>query len=277
MAKLQKGKSWNLPGTTRAIIFTLLFLSLLIGGGWIGSMLGLDIYLTTIFLAALTTLLAFSLRKLVDQESIGSMGWKWKGYETDFAVGNLIAIAILGAGTCLLLVMGAVEWAGVEWNSSAFFYSLLLMIVVAVYEELAFRGYIQHNLMESIHPVKAWAITAVIFAFFHGTNPNGSLLGTFNVFLAGLLLGVNYLYTRNLWFGIGLHFTWNFLQGPVLGYGVSGLSLPSVLSQNQQGAELWTGGKFGFEASLLNTLLCLTVTAVLFWVYGKQHNKKWLP
>jgi len=261
----------------RAIIFIFLFLSVLIGGGWIGTLLGLDIYTTTIFLGVLSTLLAFGMRKLVDRESILSMGWQWKGFEIDFTVGNLVAIAILGTGTCLLLVTGAIEWAGVEWNSSSFFSSLLLMIVVAVYEELAFRGYIQQNLMESIHPVKALVITAVIFAFFHGTNPNGSLLGTINVFLAGLLLGVNYLYTRNLWFGIGLHFTWNFLQGPVLGFGVSGLSLPSVLSQYQQGAELWTGGKFGFEASLLNTILCLLVTAVLFWVYGKQHNKKWLP
>ncbi len=276
MAKLQKGKSWNLPGHTRATIFTLLFLSLLIGGGWIGAILGLNVYVTTVLLGILSTLLAFSLRKLVDQESLVSMGWKWKGFETDFVVGNLTALIILGTGTCILLLMGAIEWAGVEWDSLAFIYSFLLMIVVAMYEELTFRGYIQLNLMESMHPIKAWILAAVIFAFFHGSNPNGTLIGTINVFLAGLLLGVNYLYTKNLWFGIGLHFTWNFLQGPVLGFGVSGLALPSVLQQYQSGAAIWTGGRFGFEGSLLNSLLCLLFTAVLFVVYAKQYKQKWL-
>lgn len=277
MSKQTIGKPRNLPGYLRAIVYTLLFLGILIGGGTIGAMLGFDIYLTTTVLAILTALLTYVLRVQMDRESWISLGWKWEGFEVDFAVGLLIAIAILGGGTCILLVLNAIEWTDVQWNGSAFFISLGLMLLVAFYEELAFRGYILNNLMESIHPLLALLISALIFALFHGTNPNASVLSILNVFLAGILLGINFIYTRNLWFGIGLHFIWNFLQGPILGYEVSGLSLPSVLVQNQTGSDTLTGGNFGFEGSLINSILMLVAIFLLFLLYSRQFNKKWLP
>ncbi|KYP14891.1 type II CAAX endopeptidase family protein [Flavihumibacter sp. CACIAM 22H1] len=276
MAKQVIDKPWNLPGYVRVIVYTLLFLGVLIGGGTIGALLGFDVYLTTTLMAVLTGLLTYFLRIYLDRESWVSLGWEWKGFQKDCIVGLLVALAILGSGSCILLLMNAIEWAEVQWNGQAFWLSLGLMLLVAFYEELAFRGYILNNLMKSLHPFTALLLSAMIFALFHGTNPNASVLSILNVFLAGLLLGINFIFTRNLWFGIGLHFSWNFIQGPVLGYEVSGLSLPSILVQQQTGADILTGGNFGFEGSIINTALMLLTILVLLAVYTKQFQKKWL-
>ena len=85
------------------------------------------------------------------------------------------------------------------------------------------------------------------------------------------LLGINYIYTKNLWFGILLHFSWNFFQGPLLGFEVSGLPLQSLLQHDIQGSELLTGGKFGFEGSLVATVLLTMAIVILAWVYEKKY------
>ncbi len=112
---------------------------------------------------------------------------------------------------------------------------------------MVFRGYILNNLMESMNKWAALGVSAGLFTMAHGSNPGISFIAVINLALAGLLLGVNYIYTRNIWFGICFHFSWNFLQGPVLGYQVSGLPLQSVLQPSLQGPWWLTGGSFGIE------------------------------
>ena len=65
-------------------------------------------------------------------------------------------------------------------------------------------------------------VSAALFAFMHIFNPEIAFLPMLNLLLAGMLLGASYLYTRNLCFPISLHLFWNWIQGPILGYQVSG-------------------------------------------------------
>ena len=87
----------------------------------------------------------------------------------------------------------------------------------------------------------------------HIGNPNMSAVPLFNLFLAGLLLGVYCIHKNNLWFPIGAHITWNYFQGPVLGFEVSGNDVDSIFIQSLDGSELITGGEFGFEGSIILT------------------------
>jgi uncharacterized protein len=98
-----------------------------------------------------------------------------------------------------------------------------------------------------------------------------------NIFLAGILLGVNYIYTRNLWFGWLLHFSWNFFQGSVLGYNISGLTLQPVLTQEMKGADWLTGGQFGFEGSVVSAVLQLLAILILVFVYERNSKATVAP
>ena len=145
------------------------------------------------------------------------------------------------------------------------------MLIVAFYEEVVFRGYILNNLLASVNKWLALLITAILFALAHSANPDFSIIPAINIFLAGILLGINYIYTKNLWFAIMLHFSWNFFQGPILGYKVSGLNMQSLLERELQGNVFFTGGNFGFEGSILATLLYTAACITLVCVYEKKY------
>ena len=137
-----------------------------------------------------------------------------------------------------------------------------LFVCVGIYEELLFRGYQLRNAAEGLNlpivgprkaVIVAWVLSSAFFGYLHANNPNATLLSTFNVALAGLMLGFGYVLTGELAIPIGLHITWNLFQGGVFGFPVSG-SGPlgaSVLSTDGGGPGLWTGGPFGPEAGLL--------------------------
>ncbi|GAP16555.1 CPBP family intramembrane glutamic endopeptidase [Levilinea saccharolytica] len=142
--------------------------------------------------------------------------------------------------------------------------SLLFYICVGFYEEMLSRGYHLRNLAEGFNFGRrspktaiflAYVLSSSIFGLLHLFNPNTSLISTFNLILAGIFLGFAYVLTGELAIPIGLHITWNFFQGSVFGFPVSG-GTPSVawLALRQGGPDLWTGAAFGPEAGLLGLL-----------------------
>ena len=123
---------------------------------------------------------------------------------------------------------------------------------------------------------KWWAliISSVLFASMHWANDNVNWLSIITIFIAGLLLGINYIYTKNLWFGIFMHFGWNFFQGSVLGYNVSGIETgSSIMQQSINGSEYLTGGKFGFEGSIICPILLLLMFFVFIWEYERRKKR----
>jgi hypothetical protein len=172
-----------------------------------------------------------------------------------------------------MLVSGHLEWTDIVWDPSSLFVSLGLMALIAFSEELVFRGYILDNLMESFsNKWVALIISSVLFAAFHFTGPGIHTLAFLNLFLAGLLLGVNFLYTRNLWFSFFFHLSWNFFQGPILGFRVSGLVFPSLLQTETKGDLFITGGDFGLEGSILTTLTAFIAFFVIAWAFERKYN-----
>jgi membrane protease YdiL (CAAX protease family) len=166
---------------------------------------------------------------------------------------------------------------------------LVLFVLVAVGEELIFRGYVQTNLQEGVgahRPTSAEAglqstsdrrsaavavgVTAVLFGLFHVLNPNLTLLAMLNLILAGVALGVGYWATGSLLLPMAYHLSWNFVQGSILGLPVSGMRYGGLLIVADQGGLPWlTGGAFGPEGGLLGTLMLL-VTVGVFWERGRK-------
>ena len=135
----------------------------------------------------------------------------------------------------------------------------------AIIEEILLRGIVFRITEEKLGSYFAMAISAVLFGAMHLANPNSSLIAGIGLAIqAGLLLAAAYIYTRNLWFPIAIHFAWNFTQSAIFGANVSGNKISKTLINSRiEGAEWFTGGQFGPEGSIQATLFCLVATIVL--------------
>ena len=274
-------------GWLRVLIFILLYVGVLVAAGVILVLLQRKtpaipgkaeagsgfFYLSFIMNAIVSAAMVWLFRKIIDRRSFESMGFAIDKNGAHAAAGFFLGIFLLCAGTCILFFSKNLQWTDINFNGNDLFISFGLMMIVAFYEELVFRGYILNNLLESLGKWPALAISATIFALAHLANPNFSIVAAINILLAGVLLGLNYIYTKNLWFAIALHFSWNFFQGPILGYEVSGMPLKSLFEHEVMGSELLTGGKFGFEGSIIATILqVLAIVAFHVWVYENKYK-----
>lgn len=221
----------------------------------------------------LSVILVTVFRQFVDRQSVSSMGFQYRKHVPDAVVGCLLPVIILGGASLVLYFNGNLDWTDLTFSTGDLLNALFVTIAIAVGEEMVFRGYILSNLMLSMNRWLALFISAALFAFMHSANPGVNVLAMINLFVGGLLLGINYIFTRNLWFSIFLHTAWNFLQGPVLGFPVSGVDFPSVLHPELRGDVLMTGGTFGLEGSVLTGVLLIITILVLYVVYQSRIHK----
>jgi len=238
-----------------------------------GLLTGNFLWLMLILECLISLISVWIFRVFVDRKSFASLGWETTGYGAESATGFFMGPALLGIASLLLLLSGRLQWTDISWDPQSLVISLGLLVLIAFSEELVFRGYILNNLLDTFrNKWIALAISAVLFAAFHVTNPGMNSLAFANLFLAGLLLGINYIYTKNLWYSFLFHLSWNFFQGPLLGFRVSGLNLPSLLIAETKGDWMLTGGDFGLEGSVLNMLVSLIAILVLAWAFGRKYK-----
>jgi membrane protease YdiL (CAAX protease family) len=157
---------------------------------------------------------------------------------------------------------------------------LTMAFTSAIFEEILMRGIIFRITEEKLGSYFALFISAVLFGAMHIGNPNSSLTAAIGLAIqAGLLLASAYIYSRNLWFPIAIHFAWNFTQSAIFGANVSGNTISKTLiTSNIEGAEWFTGGQFGPEGSIQATAFCLITTVILLILShkeGKIINPYW--
>jgi membrane protease YdiL (CAAX protease family) len=223
-------------------------------------------------IAVISILLTWLFRHFIDRRSFNSLGLQWKGSQRDAWIGLSLGPALIGTGSLILWLNGTLRWTDINANGSDLFISIVLFMLVALGEELAFRGYILGSLLESMNKWTALAISSLLFAVAHIDNPHVNIIAVINVVLGGALLGLNYIYTRNLWFAILFHFSWNFFQGPIVGFDVSGGSFESLLHAELTGNPLLTGERFGFEGSIISTVVLAIAFLLFFLVYERENR-----
>lgn len=219
----------------------------------------------------ISTLSVILFRLFVDRDTLVSLGFRLPGYRMEAGAGFFTGTTLLGLAALILFLSGHFHWTDIDFDVLSLLKSIGLLIVIAFSEELVFRGYILNNLMRSFGKWTALAISAVLFAGFHITNPGITPLAFINLALVGTLLGINYIYSRNLWFSMLLHFSWNLFQGPLMGFKVSGLTMPAMVLQETKGDLILTGGDFGLEGSILITAVTIVSIVVLNLAFEKRY------
>jgi membrane protease YdiL (CAAX protease family) len=222
--------------------------------------------------------LTYGFRRVLDRQSFASLGFRRdRAWPLDLVLG-------LALGGLQMSIIFGIEWAG-GWLSvglldgaamvrglAAGGVSAALFVLVALGEELTFRGYLLVNLRDGIGPVMALVISSLLFGFFHAMNPNFNPLALANIALAGLVFGYGWLVTGNLWLPMAYHFGWNLFQGPIFSLPVSGVHYGGLLAVLDRGtAPLVTGANFGPEGGIVSTLALLSAFPVL-WAWGRWRR-----
>jgi membrane protease YdiL (CAAX protease family) len=235
-------------------------------------------------LAAILT--AWLAGRFLDRRPFSEFGFHLgSGWWLDLLFGMVLGALLM---TIIFLVELGLGWVKVtgafeDHLGGPFLVSLLIpastFICIGVSEETVFRGYQLKNAAEGLnYPalgpsgaiLLAWILSSVMFGVLHANNPSATPISTLNIVLAGLMLGFGYVLSGELAVPIGLHITWNFFQGAVYGFPVSGFGAfgPTLLTTEQGGPRLWTGGSFGPEGGLLVPgIMLLGMSLVALWTH----------
>ncbi len=225
------------------------------------------------------TLITFIVRRVIDRRSITSLGFDIdRKTLLDLLVGFAIPGLLMGAIFLFELGMGWLEvidyvWeiAPVEsWIPDLIFW-LFIYCAVGFQEELLSRGYHLQNIAEGLNLPLGILISSLIFAFLHLGNPFFSLTSFLGLIAAAFFLAFAWLRTRQLWLPIGLHIGWNFFEGNIFGFAVSGTDTFKLIRHEVAGPSLVTGGEFGPEAGLILIPAMLLGTA-LVWLYTNRSG-----
>lgn len=221
-----------------------------------------------------TTLLLYGMMRLIDLEPFVNLGFHTKGRKPDMLIGIIAGLIFMVAGFGILQSAGYLTVNEYVFDFTDFFYLLLLFVFVAFAEEMLMRGYVLKNLMLSMNKYVALVLSSLMFSMLHGLNPNFSWFSFLSLFLAGIALGITYIYTKNLWFPIAFHFSWNFFQS-IMGFNVSGLDMYSFVETTpSMENQMISGAAFGLEGSVLALVFEVTVIVCAVIYYKRKKLKQ---
>jgi hypothetical protein len=203
----------------------------------------------------------------------------------NFAVGIVCGAILLSSLVLSLQLIQALAFDGRQLFGLIFLeYAavwLCAFVLVGFFEELLFRGYAQFTVARGVrgmcsrlgvrHPaaVGFWTaalVTSFYFGFVHRTNPGESGVGLLSAGLIGLVFCFSIWRTGSLWWAIGFHAAWDWMESFFYGVGDSGGMIQGhLLATHPVGRPLLSGGTTGPEGSVLVLpVIALAACAVRF-------------
>ena len=211
--------------------------------------------------------------RFVDKLPFMKLGFYLKNRGKDIVAGIGLGFLIMAMGYCILAFAKEIRFAGMYFDLKELLIAIGVFIIVACVEEALLRGYVLRNLMISFNKYIALLVSSLLFSLMHAFNPNVDGFALCIIFLAGIFLGISYIHTKNLWFPIGLHFGWNFFQS-LFGFNVSGVDFYSLVEFSLPAKDIWNGGAFGFEGSVLAVVFqVLAIITIAFYMKGKNKSQ----
>jgi len=216
---------------------------------------------------------AFLLASLIDKRPFASLGFDPRHIFRDVALGIAIGSFWLATSVGILWLGG---WALPQQSNPISLSMLILggiaLLINVATQEMLVRSYIFQTIQTHFGVIAAIILSSLLFAAFHAGAIKDSWLAALNVLGAGVLFGVAYAVSRNLWLPIAIHFAWNFALGPVLGLSISGQNPFRVNWQflKLDGPSLFTGGAFGLEGSIIVTATTIIAIISMLWLYRQQ-------
>lgn len=195
-----------------------------------------------------------------------------KGLGRNLIIGLLMGFTLQSLTILVMYLNGNYSIAAIN-PVSYILIPFAIMFTVAIIEEILVRGIIFRIIEEKLGTYISLTISSILFGVFHLANPNSTLISSICITTAGFLLGAAFIYSRNLWMPIALHFAWNFTQSGIYGAITSGNEKTNNLIEAKiQGPEFITGGEFGPEGSIQAILFCALGT-IIFMALSHKNNQ----
>jgi len=154
------------------------------------------------------------------------------------------------------LVRYALEWA-------------VVFLLVGVYEEFFFRGYLLFTLSSGMRFWPAAVLLSFLFGAVHLRNPGEGPVGALSVFVIGMFFCFTLRRTGTLWFAIGFHAAWDYCETYIYSVPDSGIVMPGhLLSSSFHGPAWLTGGTVGPEGSIFD----FVILAILFVIFDRIYR-----
>lgn len=284
----------KLPNFIWAIILSLIFMY---GGSLMGSLATVPLFLAlrniplffnnkdllslliTLFSFAFISLLVFFRVTVIEKRSFSSIGFNKNNWLKKYSLGFLIGLAMMSIIVLILFPFGyiTVEKNPIQPVGVSAIASVLVIlfgwIIQGATEEIVTRGWLLNVLSTKYNIGVGLLISSTLFGLMHLTNPNVNYIAVINIILVGLFYGLYVIKTNDLWAVCGMHSAWNFAQGNIFGFKVSGLdvSVGSLIDLNLVGSDFVTGGIFGPEAGITATFILLASIGILLFIDKKRY------
>lgn len=230
-------------------------------------------------LAIVSSVAAAVVMSGLEGRRLGDYGTPWReAFRGKFWMGTLWGIAGITALMLSLRALGGYSFGTISLGGrSAVTYAFAwagAFLLVAVWEETFFRGYLQFTLASGMRFWPAAILTSAAFGAVHLSNPGEGAEGAFSVFVTGMFLCLTLRRTGNLWFAIGWHAAWDFSETFLYSVPNSGIVTPGhLLASSFHGPRWLTGGSVGPEGSVLDFVVLAALALVFDSVYRPRSAR----
>ncbi len=226
---------------------------------------------------AAIAVVATLLTAAIERRSLVRLGFGLKNALPRLLQGLVVGVLAMAGLAGILVLCHAITFGGFalhgsnmwryggEWGAA--------FLLVGVFEELTFRGYVQQTLARGLTFRWSALILGGLFILAHAFNKGESPIGLVMVFVAGLVLSYSIWRTGALWWAIGFHAAWDWMQSFTFGVADSGYpAVDALMTSKPAGPDWLSGGTTGPEGSVLALLVLAIVVLVIHLTLRKPDE-----
>lgn len=215
--------------------------------------------------------------KVIEKNALSSLGFVKRNWLKYLGWGIMFSLVQMGVIALVYQLSGIGSFELNELSLEPILFILGLFpfwLLQGGTEEVATRGWLLTRIAARSNLPLAIAISSSLFGFLHLGNSGVTFLSVLNIVLDGVLAGLLLVYTDSIWLVVAQHGTWNYVQGNLLGFQVSGTGADaSIFSFTIGSGPDWlTGGEFGAEGSIITTMVVL-LSLVIVYRLGERKEK----
>lgn len=214
--------------------------------------------------------------KLIEKKPLSEMGLTKRF--GNYLIGILAGVLLLAVSVAAIVFTGSIKYHGIYNNADILMILLLFggFIIRGATEEILCRGIVLHTLKEKTSVAVAVNVSTVLFIMPHCSSlfEQGvvyGILGVCNLALISTIFSLLTIRFKSIWAACGLHSFWNAILYSVLGLNLSGNdeTVTAIFNMQSVGKNIWNGGEYGIEASIITTVV-LAIAAAIIWYVSRD-------